>query len=138
EPEKRPAKRVLVIEDEPLVALDMKEILGGAGHDVVGPACNLTAARQLLAENKFDLAIVDVNLGDENGSEIAAALAKRGAPFAFVTGYGRTALPEDLRKAPLLRKPFGESELLGVVETLSAKTEPQPRRVIPLRPRAEL
>jgi DNA-binding response OmpR family regulator len=124
-------KRILVIEDEPLVAMELESNLSAAGCEVVGPAGTLEQARSLVAQADFDAALVDVNLAGRTVDEIAAALAQKNCPFAFVTGYGREALPRGFQDAVVLGKPFGRDQVLAAVEVLLY----QGTGVVPLRQR---
>ncbi len=124
-------KRVLVIEDEPLVAMQIEAELIEAGMRVVGPAGNLEAARALVAEGRFDAALVDVNLAGRPVDELAAALARRRIPFAFATGYHPDAIPPEFRHRPLLVKPFLSDQLLALLERL-LHDAPAPAAVVPL------
>src|SRR5262245_7761017 len=86
-------KRILVIEDEPLVAMDVESSLTAAGCEVVGPAATLERAKRLIEESDCDAALLDVNLAGQPVDELATLLTRKNRPFAFVTGYGRDALP---------------------------------------------
>lgn len=112
--------RVLVVEDEPLVAMDVESSLAGAGCTVVGPAPSVARALALVASEGLDAAILDANLAGSAVDPVADALAARGVPFAFATGYGREALPARHAAAPVLRKPVLPARLLEVVATLTA------------------
>ena len=111
-------KRILVIEDEPLVSMDLEASLRSAGFEVIGPAGNLGAAKRLIADAQFDAALLDVNLAGHPVDELAALLTNKSVPFAFVTGYGREALPSAFGDAVVLGKPFNQDQLLAVVERL--------------------
>lgn len=111
-------KRIIIIEDEPLVSMEMEETLWGLGCEVSGTAGNLIAAKALSANTECDAALMDVNLAGQPVDEIASTLTKRNIPFAFVSGYGRESLPRGFREAVLLRKPFRHDELVAVVELL--------------------
>jgi CheY-like chemotaxis protein len=87
------AKRVLVVEDEYLVAMDVSAWLEAAGAHVVGPASNVNAALEVLECTELDGAILDVNLRGEMAYPIADALAARGIPFVFTTGYDTRTMP---------------------------------------------
>jgi PAS domain S-box-containing protein len=111
-------KRILVIEDEPLVAMDVESSLTAAGCEVVGPAATLERAKLLIEESDCDAALLDVNLAGQPVDELATLLTRKNRPFAFVTGYGRDALPSGFRGAVVLGKPFGADQLLATVEVL--------------------
>jgi len=111
-------KRILVIEDEPLVAMDVESTLATAGCKVVGPAATLERAKLLIEESDCDAVLLDVNLAGQPVDELATLLTRKNRPFAFVTGYGREALPSGFRGAVVLGKPFGADQLLATVEVL--------------------
>jgi CheY-like chemotaxis protein len=111
-------KRVVVVEDEPLVSMELESCLQAAGCEVVGPVGRLDRARRLIADAAYDAALIDANLAGERVDELAAALTRRRVPFAFVTGYGRDALPDAFREAIILSKPFSQEGLIAVVERL--------------------
>ncbi len=134
--------RIIVVEDEPLIALDMESILIAAGCEVAGAAGTLEKAKALVARAEFDAALLDVNLGGDSVGELAAALIQRNVPFAFVTGYGREALPEGFQDMVAVRKPAGQKELLAVVQRLVSRsaptTVPQPADGPSNRPHASM
>jgi len=124
-----PEKRIIVIEDEPLVAMDVEAQLISAGWDVVGMAGTVEQARALIAGTECDAALLDVNLGGHPVDELAAALTRRNIPFAFATGYGRSGLPAGFREGLILNKPFSGEQLEAVVGALLE----QAPGVVPLR-----
>ena len=97
--------RVLVVEDEPLVAMDIAAVLRRAGAAVLGPAHRLDAALALAAEEVLDGALLDINLHGQHVFPVADALAAREVPFVFTTGYDRVAIPESYADVPLCSKP---------------------------------
>jgi PAS domain S-box-containing protein len=111
-------KRVLIVEDEPLLSMDMEASLAEAGCEVSGQAGTLAKAKQLIADTDCDAALLDANLAGQSVDELAVALTQRNIPFAFVTGYGREALPEGFREAAMLGKPFSKDQLRSVVQAL--------------------
>lgn len=121
-------KRVLVIEDEPLIAMVLGDYLEDAGCAVVGPAENLDKARALAREASFDAALVDGNLAGRPVEDIARALKERRIPFAFVTGYGRDSLPAECDDVPLVEKPFTQEHVVATLERLLSN-------IVPLRSR---
>lgn len=117
-------KRVLVVEDEPLVALDICAFLTAAGCEVVGPSGNVPEAQRLAEQADLDVALLDFNLEGTFSVEVAQSLSRRNIPFAFVTGYSRTALPPAFRECLMLAKPFVCDQLITVVETLVYVSKP--------------
>jgi PAS domain S-box-containing protein len=111
-------KRIAIIEDEPLVAMDLQSTLSTAGCEVIGPAGTLDKARKLIADAEFDAALLDVDLSGHRVDELATALTRKNVPFAFVSGYGREGLPTGFHEAMLLKKPFSQEQLIGMVELL--------------------
>lgn len=111
-------KRLIIIEDEPLVSMDLESTLADAGCEVTGIAGTLEKAKTLIREAACDAALIDVNLAGHPVDELAAKLTQMNIPFAFVTGYGREALPQGFRDALIIRKPFNAQELIAVVELL--------------------
>ncbi|WP_369412086.1 response regulator [Hephaestia mangrovi] len=97
--------RVLVVEDEPIVAMLLEDYLIELGHCVVGPVSTVRGALEQVAEGQFDLAVLDVNLGGERSDTVAAALDEIGRPYIFATGYGRQGLGEQDTRI-VLQKPY--------------------------------
>lgn len=113
-------KRLLVVEDEFLIAFDLQGLLERAGHLVVGPAGSVAEGLALLDGAPLDGALLDINLQGEKVTALADALAVRGVPFLFLSGYGTSELPPGHDGATVLAKPFNESELLAAVAELGA------------------
>jgi CheY-like chemotaxis protein len=113
-------KRILIVEDETLIALEVQAMLEQQGANAVGPAGSPQAALKLIEAEKLDAALVDANLQGKPADEIAAALTRANIPFAFMSGYGRASLPQAFAKAALLAKPFAPEELISVVSNLVA------------------
>ena len=111
-------KRILVVEDEPLVALDIVAALEGVGAEVVGSAGTAKEALSLIDDTSLDAALLDANLRGHPVDEIAAALAARNIPFLFVTGYGPGSLPKAFAKTAMLSKPFSQEQLVAAVASL--------------------
>jgi CheY-like chemotaxis protein len=109
------AKRILVVEDEFLIALDIASALEERGCSVIGPLGSVGEALEALRREAVDGALLDANLGGEPVDKLAEALLARRVPFAFVSGYGREQLPLKYREAPLVRKPFTGQDLFAVV-----------------------
>jgi PAS domain S-box-containing protein len=111
-------RRILIVEDEPLLAMELETNLTAFGCRTVRSAATLGSAVAAISDSKCDAALVDVNLAGLQVDGLAGALTRKDIPFAFVTGYGRDALPAGFKDAAILRKPFGKAELLGVVARL--------------------
>jgi len=103
--------RVLIVEDEMLVAMNIEDMLLDLGHEVAGLASRLEPALALAAEGQFDIAMLDVNLAGQQSFPVAAILARRGIPFLFATGYGTKGVAEEYRSYPVLQKPFRANDL---------------------------
>lgn len=103
--------RVLIVEDEAEVALQLEDMLGDLGCNVVGPASRVGQALGLLDRQPIDAAVLDLNVAGELVYPVADRLAERGVPFIFATGYGRSALADAYRTRPILEKPFLLSQL---------------------------
>ena len=108
--------RVLVVEDEFLVALELSRIVERAGYSVVGPAESVDATRKVLAQQKVDLALLDINLRGELVFPIAEYLEAIGLPYIFVTGNSPSSLPAEYRHRPLVQKPYNSELLLALIE----------------------
>jgi DNA-binding response OmpR family regulator len=111
-------RRILVVEDDILVATLLAEILESAGWQVVGPVAHLATALDAAASEGFDAAVLDVNLGGQTVYPVAEVLDARRVPFVFVTACGREALPPLFCGRPHLGKPFAPEELIGTVARL--------------------
>jgi PAS domain S-box-containing protein len=114
-----PSIRILVVEDEVLVALQLQKDLEESGYRVVGPARSLKHGLMLAAGGGFDAALLDVSLGRETSASIAEQLLCKQIPFAFATGYADFGmLPDHLRDAPKLSKPYTIDDIRRTVEAL--------------------
>ena len=111
-------KRVLIVEDAVLLALELETGLADAGAQVVGPAYELAEAMSLLAGH-IDAAVLDANLNGLAVTPVAEALAARGVPFVFATGYGDSGAPMGF-DAPIIRKPYDVTQVAAAVGALLA------------------
>jgi CheY-like chemotaxis protein len=109
------ATRILVVEDEFLIALDIAGVLEQAGLAVIGPAGTVGDALQAIEREDVQGALLDAHLAGEPVGRVADALKARSIPFAFVSGYGREQLPPAHRSALLVKKPFTGKDLLAAV-----------------------
>jgi CheY-like chemotaxis protein len=107
--------RVLVVEDEPIVSLALQDMLAELECEVVGTAARLESALKLAHQLTFDIAVLDINLGGKRVDPVAHAVAARGLPVLFATGYGRESAPPHAA-GPVLEKPY---EPIGLRRALS-------------------
>ena len=110
--------RVLIVEDEMLVAIHIEDMLLDLGHEVTAIAGRLAGALTLAADAELDAAILDVNLAGEQSFPVADILARRGIPFLFATGYGLQGVEERFRSRTVLQKPFRSGELGAALAAL--------------------
>lgn len=114
------AAKILVVEDEYLIATDICDALTRLGSEPVGPAGNIAQAVELLhSDNKLDGAIVDINLSGEMAFVVADELMEANIPFIFATGYDIGVIPPKYRSVPLMDKPIGPVELGRFLSSLS-------------------
>ncbi len=104
-------RRVLVVEDEMMIAMLVEDMLADLGCVVVGPAHRLEDALEMVCVEPFDVALLDVNLAGQPVYPVADALRAKGVPAIFATGYADAELREIDRGSPVLQKPFRASEL---------------------------
>ena len=107
--------RILVVEDEPLVAMNLSKSLAELGFQVVGPYSTLAKAAAAAVEMEVDAALLDVNLNGKSVYPVADILASKNVPFAFITGYGTEALPGKYANVPVLQKPVDQSTLQNLL-----------------------
>jgi CheY-like chemotaxis protein len=114
--------RVLVIEDELLLAMDYEGILADAGCTVLGPVARQSGALSLLEHERPDAAVLDLNLAGERSTRLAEALTERGVPFVVVTGYSGKTVPEPvLADAPQLEKPVNAHALVRALAAIARR-----------------
>ncbi len=111
-------RRVLVVEDEAMIAMLLELILQNADCAVVGPANSVRGALSLIERQQFDAAVLDFRLGDDDSGEIMDVLDKLGVPFLLMTGQSTADLPPKLRHLNLLTKPFEPEALVEAVEKI--------------------
>ena len=115
--------KILVVEDEPILAFDIETTLEEMGHETVGPVGRLSEAAALIDEKQFDCAILDVNILGGHITPLAESLLDRGVPVLLATGYDNFALSERLMQLPRLHKPYSSEELQTEVRRLCDLTE---------------
>ena len=110
--------RILIVEDEMLVAMNIEDMLRELGHEVAAGAARLEAALEAAQDTEIDAALLDVNLAGDDSFPVADLLAERGVPFLFATGYGVHGINERHRGRPVLQKPFRAADLAEAIAGL--------------------
>jgi DNA-binding response OmpR family regulator len=129
------AKRILLVDDEALVALAAEDILISEGYSVVGPADRLESALRLAKNEALDGAVLDINLAGVYVWPVADALYARGVPFVLLTGFGKGLdLPASCRRIPILTKPVRPPELAAALEGQIARGRSANRKLCLDRP----
>ena len=114
-------RRVLVVEDEPMIRLLLDDMLTDIGYTMSAEAGGLDEALSVAKQGGFDVAILDVNLNGQPITPVVDLLVERGVPFVFVSGYARRGIPDEHSNAPLLQKPFQADGLARALAVLAAK-----------------
>ena len=118
-------RRIMVVEDEGLILLTIQDILEELGCEVAAAASRSDPAIAAVGTTAIDAALLDVNLGQgETSYGVAEALAARGIPFAFLTGYGSGALQAGHEGRPVLSKPVDERNLAAVLRAMLTPKAP--------------
>ena len=126
----RAIRRILIVEDEPLVAFDNEHSLGEAGYEVVATVDTLADAVRVLGEEEVDLVLSDIVLsGDGDGMDVARAAAAKGVPVLFVTGN----CPTEAQSLGIgcLAKPYSDKILKSALEALDRKLLGKPVKKVP-------
>jgi DNA-binding response OmpR family regulator len=111
--------KILVVEDDALIAMELEERLQELGYDVLGPAATLEAAEEAIAATRPDAALLDANLAGVSSVPIGVKLHAMGVPLAFCTGYDQIkGAPPELAKAPILTKPISDADLVAGLSKL--------------------
>lgn len=116
-----PRMRILIIEDEPIIALDLQDLLEDAGFDVVGVAEQLATAMELIESAAFDAAIVDANLRGVSSSPAALALADRRVPFIVLSGYSLKQQDAAFASAVFIQKPCRPAQLISALKAIQMR-----------------
>ena len=112
--------RILILEDDPFIALDLQAIVEGQGHEIVGVFNSLAGAREHLGDG-FDFALLDIDVTDGKSFDLAAALLEMRIPFAFVSASRPSEVPKHLRNVSFIPKPFEEATIVRSI----ASNEPR-------------
>ncbi len=107
--------RVLLVEDESLIAMSVEDMLYDLGCSLTATASSVDEAIERVNEGGFDFALLDINLRGKEVFPVADLLAKRGVPFAFASGYGAAGLPPAFRGRTVVSKPFKMKDLSGAL-----------------------
>lgn len=116
-----PPMRILVVEDEPLVAMELMMEIEDGGGIAIGPATSCDQALAMIRDARPDLALLDGNLNGERIDAVADTLAEQETPFAFVSGYDREHLPRGHSTRPMLGKPFIARDVRAMLHRLAAE-----------------
>lgn len=111
-------KRIFLVEDEPIVAIALQDMIEELGHEVVGPAFRLSRALELAQSEAIDAAILDVNMGDGHSYGVADRLRARGIPYLFATGYGAAGLEPGHQETLVLQKPYRDTQVAAALAML--------------------
>jgi DNA-binding response OmpR family regulator len=111
-------KRVLLVEDEAIIALAIEDMLREIGCEVVGPALDVTRGEQLAKDAALDAAVLDINLGGRMSHSIAQILRARRLPFCFSTGYASAEIPAGFESIQVLQKPYDIASLRSALVQL--------------------
>lgn len=113
--------RVLVVEDEPLIGMDIEDAVQGLGHEVVGPIAQLDEALDLATFATLGCAILDINIIGGHSYPVADMLLKRGLPVLLLSGYRVETLPVRLHEESRLPKPFTSAQLVEEIRELCSR-----------------
>ena len=115
--------RVLIVEDEFLVAIDLASIVESIGHEVVGPVQSARSAIDLARIRPVDVALLDVNLGTDTAAPVADVLDKQGVPYAIVTAYRREHLARRFQDTAHIPKPIRPADILAALKDLQSRLQ---------------
>lgn len=121
-----PEGRILIVEDEPLIAMELHRLLSQAGLDVSGPVGSLRQALDLAEDQTLTGAVIDINLGFDTSYPVADKLRASGVPVIFVTGYAAELLPERFADQAILRKPIDPHSLIATLCRELGRTRSNP------------
>ena len=110
--------RILIVEDEMLVAMLIEDVIIDLGHEVAGPAMRLETALEMADTENLDFAILDINLAEKHSFPVADRLSERDIPFIFASGYGASGLNERYREARIVQKPFAADQIASTLRNL--------------------
>jgi DNA-binding response OmpR family regulator len=112
---------ILIVEDDPFIAMDLEDAFDARGFKVIGPVADVTTGLKVLKETSPDIAMLDYNLGSETSIEIARALSRDNIPYLFLTGQIESVVTDhDLPPRPVMMKPYVPEQLIAVVRSMIA------------------
>ena len=121
-------RKILIVEDEAPIALDLATAVQQAGGIVIGPVASVAGAHAAMAENRLDGALLDIRLRNETSFPLADVLAVLNIPFVFVSGISSALMPYTHRERPLFDKPYDATEVISALAGLiKAAQEPERR-----------
>jgi DNA-binding response OmpR family regulator len=110
---------ILIVEDDPFIAMDLEDTFDARGYKVLGPVADVDAGLKVLKETLPDIAMLDYNLGRETSIEIARALSKESIPYLFLSGQVTNVITDhDLPPQPVIAKPYVPEQLIQIVEDM--------------------
>ncbi len=118
--------RILIVEDEAVIAMALEMFLEELGAQVVATAGNIQDALHKATSEDFDIAFLDINLNGQKAHVLPGVLVRRHKPFAFVTGYGEQGVLEAHADAPVVAKPFSRAAISTALETLKSRLPARP------------
>jgi DNA-binding response OmpR family regulator len=113
-------RSILIVEDEPLIAMMLEDFLGSLGHEVRGTCDSVQCALDEVEKGGFDLAILDVNLKGENVWPVASRLREKNVPFVIATGGHVDPPPPEFRDAPVIEKPYTVDSVTPAIDAAFA------------------
>ena len=118
-------RRIMIVEDELLVAMDTQALILKHGGQVVGPFSRIPAALDAIQSHGIDAAVLDINIAGTPSFAVADDLAARDIPFVFCTGYSREGVAPRFRTRPTIEKPIAEQELVTALNQVFASMAPE-------------
>ncbi len=118
-----PSARILIVDDEPIIALSLEEMLVDAGFTIAAVVHKIDKALAVIESGACDAAIIDANLAGVSASPAASALAARGLPFIVLSGYSREQLEGDFPGARFMQKPCRPAQLIQAVSAMVLKRQ---------------
>jgi DNA-binding response OmpR family regulator len=117
------SRSILIVEDEPLIAMMLEDFILSLGHEVSGSCDSVASALREIESSEFDLAILDVNLKGESVWPVAAALRKKGIPFVLATGGHVDPPPAEFASVPMIEKPYTIDRVTPIIEAVLAGSD---------------